>query len=158
MAGSKNSVNTVDDPRPPITTVANGRCTSDPAEVDNAIGKKPNAATSAVINTGRNRAAAPARIACSTSPVSSSNRLILLTITIPFNTATPNSAMNPIDADRFKFIPRSHNAATPPTSAKGTLAKISIACRNELNVRYSNPKISASDAGSTSSSRFVARS
>ena len=37
---------------PPITTVANGRCTSAPPEVDIAIGKNPREATDAVIMTG----------------------------------------------------------------------------------------------------------
>lgn len=38
---------------PPITTVAKGLCTSAPSPCDKAIGKNPNDATSAVINTGR---------------------------------------------------------------------------------------------------------
>ena len=42
-----------------MTTVASGRCTSPPACVDSAIGKKPMAATSAVVNTGRITATAP---------------------------------------------------------------------------------------------------
>ncbi len=45
--------------KPPITTVANGRCTSAPAFVDIAIGKNPNAAAEAVSSTGRNRSVAP---------------------------------------------------------------------------------------------------
>ena len=40
--------------KPPITTVANGFCTSAPALLLNAIGKNPKLATVAVINTGRN--------------------------------------------------------------------------------------------------------
>ena len=39
---------------PPITTVAKGRCTSAPAEVDKAMGRKPIEATEAVIITGLN--------------------------------------------------------------------------------------------------------
>jgi hypothetical protein len=35
--------------------VASGRCTSEPLLVEIAIGMKPTDATSAVINTGRNR-------------------------------------------------------------------------------------------------------
>ena len=35
--------------------------------------------------------------------------------------------MNPTDADRFKFIPRIHSAAMPPTTAKGTLPTTSNA-------------------------------
>ena len=42
-----------------MTTVASGRCTSAPARVDSAIGRKPIAATSAVVITGRRTAAAP---------------------------------------------------------------------------------------------------
>ena len=50
---------------PPITTVASGRCTSDPALVDSAMGRKPTPATNAVISTGRNLVSAPWRIASS---------------------------------------------------------------------------------------------
>ena len=41
--------------RPPMTTVAKGRCTSAPADVATAIGTKPNEATRPVRNTGRNK-------------------------------------------------------------------------------------------------------
>ena len=44
---------------PPMTTVANGRCTSAPADVAIAIGTKPNDATSPVRNTGRSRCGVP---------------------------------------------------------------------------------------------------
>jgi hypothetical protein len=40
---------------PPITTVANGRCTSAPEPVETAIGMKPRLATKAVMSTGRKR-------------------------------------------------------------------------------------------------------
>ena len=49
--------------RPPITTVARGRCTSAPALVARAIGTNPSDATSAVINTGRKRILAPSSAA-----------------------------------------------------------------------------------------------
>ena len=53
--GNTNSVRNVAVIKPPITTVANGFCTSAPALLLNAIGKKnPKLATVAVINTGRN--------------------------------------------------------------------------------------------------------
>ena len=52
------SVSSVDVNTPPITTVASGRWTSDPAPVLSAIGTKPSAATSAVISTGLRRVAA----------------------------------------------------------------------------------------------------
>ena len=57
--GSTRSVSSVADTRPPITTVASGRCTSAPALVETAIGMKPTLATSAVISTGRSRVVAP---------------------------------------------------------------------------------------------------
>src|SRR5689334_9188851 len=62
-----------------------------------------------------------------------------LTSTIPFNTATPNSVMNPIDPERFRFRPRGHSAATPPTtSAKGMLSRISgTSARSDLPRQHS---------------------
>lgn len=42
----------MEDRIPPITTVANGRCTSAPVPVASAMGMNPNDATNAVINTG----------------------------------------------------------------------------------------------------------
>jgi len=42
-----------------MTTVAKGRCTSDPADVEKAIGMKPKLATQAVMSTGRNLRLAP---------------------------------------------------------------------------------------------------
>jgi len=51
----------------PITTVANGFCTSAPVPVKIAIGINPKEATRAVINTGRRRVNAPPIIASSNS-------------------------------------------------------------------------------------------
>jgi len=65
--GSTMSVSRVAVSKPPITTVAKGRCTSAPAPSDIAIGKKPSDATAAVINTGRNRTFVPLRMRSSTS-------------------------------------------------------------------------------------------
>ncbi len=55
-------VKNVADTKPPITTVAKGRCTSAPSELEMAIGKNPKEATNAVINTGRKRVAVPVLI------------------------------------------------------------------------------------------------
>ena len=46
-----------------------------------------------------------------------------LIIRIPFNTATPNRAMNPTPAEILNGSPRSHKATTPPISDKGTVEK-----------------------------------
>ena len=57
--GSTKSVKKVAMSKPPITTVANGRCTSAPAPLLMAIGKKPSEATKAVISTGRSLTLVP---------------------------------------------------------------------------------------------------
>lgn len=57
--GKTNKVNSVEDIIPPITTVAKGLCTSEPIPVFSAMGINPSEATSAVVNTGRNRVKAP---------------------------------------------------------------------------------------------------
>jgi hypothetical protein len=49
------SVSIVEMATPPITTVANGRCTSAPADVAIAIGTKPRAVVNPVKKTGRNK-------------------------------------------------------------------------------------------------------
>ena len=51
------------DARPPTTTVAKGRCTSDPTPVDSSMGMSPKAAMAAVISTGRRRDNAPKNMA-----------------------------------------------------------------------------------------------
>src|SRR4051812_34565337 len=85
-----------------MTTDASGRCTSAPVDVAIAIGMKPTLATSAVISTGRSRRSAPPRTASRVDRPSARSPLIELTSTTPLSMATPNSAMNPTDADRFK--------------------------------------------------------
>ena len=57
--GKTTNVNMVAVNKPPITTVAKGRCTSAPAFVDMAMGKKPSAAADAVNNTARKRSLVP---------------------------------------------------------------------------------------------------
>ena len=53
--------------KPPITTVANGRWTSAPADEEIAIGKNPKAAAAAVNKTGRKRSVVPFKINSSIS-------------------------------------------------------------------------------------------
>ena len=73
-----------------------------------------------VINTGRRRSRAPAKLAsASGSPPSCSPRT-WETSTTPFRTAMPNRAMNPTPALMLSGIPRSARAKMPPTEAKGT--------------------------------------
>ena len=79
------------------------------------------------------------------------------TITMPFSTATPDSAMKPTPAEIDSGMSRSHSASTPPVSASGTPLKISSESVNERNARYSSPKISSSVSGTTSRKRCGAR-
>ena len=57
--GKTTSVKNVAVISPPITTVANGRCTSAPDVCEIAIGRKPKDATDAVRITGRKRDLVP---------------------------------------------------------------------------------------------------
>ena len=66
-AGKTNNVSTVDDTKPPMTTIANGFYTSEPMPVANNIGIKPKADVAAVINTGRKQDNAPSNTAFLTS-------------------------------------------------------------------------------------------
>ncbi len=157
--GRTTSVRSVDVTMPPMTTVASGRCTSAPVPCDSAIGRNPMAATSAVISTGFRRSAAPAMVASRMPrPSRSRSARMAASMTTPLSTATPKSAMNPIDADRFSVMPRIHRAAIPPTAANGTLVRISSAQRTRPNVTIRSRKMMTSDNGTTSARRAVARS
>ena len=107
--------------KPPITTVANGRCTSAPADEEIAIGKKPNAAAEAVNNTGRNLSVVPFRISSSISFISPLcfNSLKCSTSTIPFSTAIPKSAIKPTPAEMLKGKSLIHKNSMPPTAESG---------------------------------------
>jgi hypothetical protein len=47
----------------------------------------------------------------------------------------PNNAMNPTAAEMLNGMPRRARAKIPPTAAKGTLKKISVASRALPNMR-----------------------
>ena len=119
-----------------MTTVASGFCTSAPAEVDKAIGRKPSEATAAVRITGRNRSAVARNTRSRTfSTPSAASSLRLAISTMPLSTATPNRAIKPTPAEMLKGMPRSHSASTPPIVASGMPVKISAACFTERNER-----------------------
>ena len=65
------------------------------------------------------------------SAPSSISLRICVSITRPFSTATPDSAMKPTAAEIENGMPRSHSAAMPPVSASGTALKTSSASRGE---------------------------
>ena len=77
-------------------------------------------------------------------------------ITMPLNTATPDSAMNPTPAEIDNGIPRSHRASTPPVSARGTPLKTISGVAAEPKTMNSRPKMISSTAGTTSCSRLLA--
>ena len=85
-----------------------------------AIGIKPSAGTSAVINTALNLDL----VACITIRVIScqpSDLSLLNSVTnnIPFNTATPNNAIKPTPAEILNGILLAHSAKIPPIADKG---------------------------------------
>ena len=80
------------------------------------------------------------------------------TITTPFSTATPKSAMKPTAAEMLKGMSRSKSEKTPPTAARGMPVKTRRACRIELKVENRSRKIRNRESGTTMRSRFWARS
>src|SRR5262245_28961055 len=137
--GSTNNVNKRVDSKPPTTTVASGRCTSDPMPVARAAGTIPNSATRIIINTGRNCAFAPAMAASfAVTPGSCRRLLISDRYNTPLMTATPKSDMNPTAADTLRLIWRSFRKMTPPTSENGTFTSTSPALPAEPNAKKSS--------------------
>ena len=80
-----------------------------------------------------------------------------LTMTTPLRTAAPNSAMKPIAAETLSGMPVSSSANTPPTSANGTLSRISAACCADWKAWNSSTKIRKMLSGTISRSRAIAR-
>ena len=148
-AGSTNSVKIVDDIIPPMTTVASGRCTSEPIPVLSAIGTKPSDATSAVVNTGRSLVSAPSIMAVSNATPSRRSSLIKDTITKPFNIAMPDNAIKPTAAEIEKGISRINKAKIPPVNAKGTPVKMIIESLKEPSAKNNKPMIMISVIGTT---------
>ena len=78
--------------------------------------------------------------------------------TIPLSTATPNKAMNPTPAEIEKFIPRSHNANTPPIADIGTAEKIKSDCITELKVKNNKMNIKSKATATAIDHRALAAS
>ena len=154
--GKTSRVSVVDDTMPPMTTVARGCCISAPVPVESAIGTKPNEATNAVINTGRNRVNAPIWIAWSSGSPSANNLLIKEIITIPFRVATPDRAINPTAADIERGIPLIHKKNNPPVKANGTPEKIRSAFFIDPNAVNRRKNIRSRAMGTTTQSLLLA--
>ena len=54
---------------------------------------------------------------------------------MPFNMATPKTAMNPTAAGTERYSPETASAIIPPTIAKGILVRISAEARTEPSVK-----------------------
>lgn len=103
-----------------MTTVANGRCTSAPADMDNAIGKNPKMSVASVSKIGLILSLVPVRIRSLMLIIPSSfNVLNRFIKTNPSSTAMPNSTIKPIPAEMLKGISRNQRANTPPIAANG---------------------------------------
>ncbi len=150
------SVSSVLEIRPPMTTVASGRCTSEPVPVAIAIGTKPSEATSAVMRTGRSRVRHPRRIAASRGSPSRRNWLMNETITSPLSTATPDKAMKPTAAEIEKGMSRSQSETMPPVRPSGTHVNTSSAYLTLLNVLNRSRKMRKKQTGTTMVRRSLA--
>ncbi len=150
-------VRAVEVTRPPTTTTASGRWTSEPGPLAKSMGKRPKAAMLAVIKTGRNRRFAPSTTTSPKAMPASSNWLKYVTITTPFKTAIPNRAIKPTEAGTDKYSPANNKPKTPPTKAKGILAKTNTAWRTEPKVENNRQKISPNATGTTIAKRAAAR-
>jgi hypothetical protein len=77
-------------------------------------------------------------------------------ITTPFSTATPDSAMKPTPAVIENGRPRAARATIPPVSANGTPLNTSRASRTDPKAANSSRKTSRSASGTTIASRVRA--
>ena len=75
---------------------------------------------------------------------------------MPSIAATPNSEMKPTAAETLKFRPATQSPRMPPATANGMLESASRLSRIELNRLYSSIRISSSESGTISASRFLA--
>ena len=117
---------------------------------------KPSEATSAVIRTGRRRVSAPVLMASSSPMPSSRSVRINDSMTSPFNTATPDSAMKPTAAEMDIGISRNQSAKMPPVRANGIPVKTSRPSLTLLNITKSSVNTRNSASGTTTRRRWVA--
>ncbi|KAG0764717.1 hypothetical protein G6F22_018166 [Rhizopus arrhizus] len=77
-------------------------------------------------------------------------------ITSPFSTATPHSAMKPTAAVMDSGMPRIHSAITPPVKANGMPVKTTSPSLTLPNMANSSANTRSSAAGTTICSRLAA--
>jgi len=150
-------VSSVEVTSPPMTTVARGRCTSAPAEVEMAMGRKPRAAADAVITTGRSLSRVPLKIRSLMSVMPFLFSSLRCSIkTIPLRTAMPKRAMNPTPAEILKGIPRIQRRRILPTAERGMALKIIRASRKEWKAKWRRMKIRSRATGTAMRRRWRA--
>src|SRR5699024_1472660 len=131
--GNNTNVSNAEVFSPPPPPVAGGRWVSRPPPRAGSSGTGPRMATLAVIITGRMRNAVPRIPASRTARPFSRCSLRKLTDTMPFNIATPNTAMKPMAEGTERYCPVIAKPTMPPMMANGTLARINTAYFTELN-------------------------
>ena len=100
------------------------------------------------INTGLSLVFVPIKTRCNGSVIPSDLSWLKKDIsTIPFNTAIPNKAINPIPAEMLKGIPRNQSAKTPPIADNGMAVKMSKDCFILLKVKNNSTKIKPNAIG-----------
>ncbi|CZH23989.1 Uncharacterised protein [Legionella pneumophila] len=77
-------------------------------------------------------------------------------MTRPFNTATPDKAINPTPAEIDKGMPRNHKAKTPPVNAKGIPVNTKRASLTLPKLINSNRKMPNKVIGTTICKRWEA--
>ena len=138
-------------------TTAKGRCVSEPMPCESAAGSKPRPAIKAVIRMGRKRTTAPSKMASATVYPSKIRCLICSTIITPFCTEIPANAINPTAAEMERWRPASPNPAKPPIRVNGIISSTSNEFNTDLNAVNKTKKISMSESGTITLSRFMER-
>ena len=75
---------------------------------------------------------------------------------MPFNTATPNNAINPMPAEILNGMPLLNRAIIPPMAANGIAVNISPACDADLKAAKSSRKMSNKEIGTATCKRCLA--
>src|SRR5262249_50797392 len=120
--GTKKSVATVANTRPPITARPRGAFCSPPSPRPSAIGSMPMIIASAVINTGRMRVAPPSSAAASGSAPSARRWRAKAMSRMLFAVATPIIIIAPVSDGTLSVVPVMKSIHAMPASAAGSAA------------------------------------
>ena len=110
-----------------------------------------------VIMSGLRRSSQPLRTASAVLSPSCLSWLKKVTSITPFSTAMPKSTMKPIAVETLRLILSATMVRIPPTRAKGRLTITRKAFRMDPRAEKSIRKMSRTETGTTTLSRFMAR-